>query len=169
MGSKFIFLIILIFILTLIQVFFLSALPILKEINLILCLIATLFIFSYKKRPIYLLVLSLIAGLILDLFSLFPFGFFILVFLLLGFFLFWLSKQIQLEKFLLVVFFGILANLVYYFFSIIFNQIFYLIKISDLLINLNYFYFSQIIQSLIINTLIISLSFLILRQFKISH
>lgn len=164
-----IFLIILIFILALIQVFFLSSSPILKGANLILCLIIILFVLPYKQKPIYLLGPSLIGGLILDLFSLFPFGFFILVFLSTNLFLSWLVRQIQLEKFISVAIFGVAANLTYYFFSIIVNQIFNLFKVSNILINFNYFYLSQIVQGLIINTLIISLAFFAGRHFKISY
>lgn len=168
MNIKFFFLIILIFVLALIQVFFLPS-NILKGANLVLCLIILLLVFPYKQKPICLFLLSLIGGLILDLFSLFPFGFFILVFLLINFFLLWLSEQIQLEKFLPVVIFGILANLSYYLFSIVINQFFYLIKISNLAINFNYFFLSQIIQGIIINTLIVSLVFLVGRHLKIGH
>lgn len=142
--------------LILILIFQLSFLPntgIFKYFNLVFCYLV-IYRFITKK---FFLLYTISAGLLLDLFSIFPNGYYLILYLLFGLTIDWLFSRVSVVSPLINAAIAPISGLIYQIEFLILNQILYWSKMIrwSIIFNLSYFY--QVAIFIIFNSLIIFL------------
>jgi len=134
------------------------------EISLIFIL-NILFLIKSGKNKItkYIFLTSIFGGILLDVYSIFPPGLFILSLVLTSYICYkFLISKFNLNKSLSIFVFSLVAGFVYQLFILLISQFFYLVSLSDLKVNFDKFYLSSLFQSIFLNALLIMIfSFLI--------
>ena len=129
------------------------------EVSLIFILTILFLIESGKdKTTKHIFLISIWGGILLDVYSIFPPGLFILSLFLTSYFCYkFLLSKFNLNKSLSIFVFGLVAGLVYQVFILLISQFFYLINLSDLRISFDKFYWSALSQSIFFNALLITI------------
>ncbi len=154
----------LIIFLVIFQLSFLSHWRHLTYFNPILCLV----IFLSAKRHYLNLFWALISGFFLDLFSFFPFGIFIVVFVFLIFLINFLVKNFFTNySFFSMFILGFIGIFFYNLFLIIISKVLYLVKIIDFNFILNNEYLFNFSWQLIINLIFLSILFFVKKSDKL--
>ncbi len=136
-----------------------------KGLSLTLVLMIILLFEVVKKRvkPGYAFLVAIFAGILLDLYSIFPPGLFFLSFL----FTFYISYRFLLPRFnlnssLSILIVSLIIVLIYQVLILIISYLFYFLNLSDLRIIFDGFYWSTVFQSIILNSLLVVMSFWII-------
>ncbi|MBU4369316.1 hypothetical protein KKG58_00965 [Patescibacteria group bacterium] len=138
------------------------------EVSLIFILTILFLIKSGKDKIIkHILLISICGGILLDVYSIFSPGLFILSLILTIYFCYkFLLCKFDLNKSLSIFVFGLAAVLVYQVFILLISQFFYLINLSDLRISFDKFYWFALFQSIILNALLITAFSFVVRLCK---
>ena len=135
------------------QLSFLPSTGIFRYFNLVFCYLV-IYRFITKK---FFLFYAISAGLLLDLFSIFPNGFYLILYLLFGLTIDWLLSRVSVLSPLINAAIAPISGLIYQTEFLILNQALYWSKITRWTIILNQNYFYQVIIFVIFNGLIIFL------------
>jgi len=158
---KFICLIFFILILTALELSF----PLIPAGVSLIFILTILFLIESGKDKItkHIFLISILGGILLDAYSIFPPGLFILSLILTSYFCYkFLLSKFNLNKSLSIFVFGLVAGLVYQVFILLISHFFYLVNLSDLRISFDKFYWFALFQSIFFNALLITFfSFLI--------
>lgn len=134
-----------------IQIIFLPYLGILRYLNLVFCCLT---IYRLIDRKFFLFYLIL-GGLLFDSYSVFPKGYYLVLFLLAGLIVNWFVERIGNFSFLNVLIIGLFSTFIYQFFFLIINQSLHWLKIIPQPIIFNKAYFIQTGLFILLNSLII--------------
>lgn len=149
---KFIIYFILLIFFILIQISLAPYFGILKYLNLPFCYLIIYRLLGKK----YFLFYIILTGLILDFFSIFPKGFYSIVFLLFGLLINWLADRFR-KIHLINLFIAAISSGFYQIIILVVNQILYLFKITQYPIIFNKAYFNQLGFFIVFNSIIIFL------------
>ena len=145
-----------------------------QEVCFVFILIIVLLIKSIEDRslsagfgPKHVYLMSIFGGILLDLYSIFPPGLYFLSLFITTYICYkFVLPRFNLTGPLNILIICIIASLIYQFFLVFIGYLFYVLGFSNIKIIFDKFYFSNIIWFVVLNSILILISFFIIKRVK---